>query len=703
MEFRFNYLGKISNIWNASLQSQTDTAVKIKNAGWNQDIPAGGSVEFGMSGQEDFKGFPTSYQLLGTRTQENETNYDIVYHLDSDWGSGFTGTITITNKTNEVIEDWRLSFQFDRKITNIWNASIESQDGSNYTIANVGYNSSIAAGQSISFGFNGTDGTKDQIPSEYKLYTYKENEEVDNSVDSDQDGLPDNLEDRLGTDKYKADTDSDGLSDYIEKVVLGLDPLLKDTDGNGVDDGDEDGDNDGLSNIKEIELGTNLLLDDSDDDGLKDGEEVHTYGTSPITLDTDEDGVSDGKEVELGTNPLVYESSFDVNIASNKEDTVKASVDITLSGNQVETLSVEKVDSEFLFPTTMPGYVGGAYDFTVDGTFESATLNFTFDEALLKDQGFEPVIYYFNEETQLLEALETEVNGNVASARTTHFSKYILLNRKVYEDSFEWQDVWDTSGYKNVEVVLVIDDSGSMSWNDNSNQRLSVSKQLIDKLPQNNKAGIVKFTTSTYLLTDPITSDKDYVKSFLTTSYFRSNGGTSMYQAINKAFALFEANNEDTLKMMIVLSDGETSDTSLHKSVVQKANDNKIKIFTVGLGSSSSYFTRYLKPLADNTAGAFYLASNANELNDIYKDINEKIDIETDSDSDGIPDYYEDNMVMFNGVKIKLDKNNPDTDGDGLDDGEEVAELNYQYNADKTKVIVTGKLLSNPLEGDTDF
>ena len=57
---------------------------------------------------------------------------------------------------------------------------------------------------------------------------------------------------------------------------------------------------------------------------------------------------------------------------------------------------------------------------------------------------------------------------------------------------------------------------------------------------------------------------------------------------------------------------------------------------------------------------------------------------------------------MFNGVTIKLDKNNPDSDGDGLLDGEEVAELNYQYNADKTQVIVTGKLLSNPLEEDTD-
>lgn len=79
-----------------------------------------------------------------------------------------------------------------------------------------------------------------------------------------------------------------------------------------------------------------------------------------------------------------------------------------------------------------------------------------------------------------------------------------------------------------------------------------------------------------------------------------------------------------------------------------------------------------------------------------------KIDIETDSDGDGIADYYEENMVMFNGVTIKLDKDDPDSDDDYLLDGEEVVELNYQYNADKTQVIVTGKLLSNPLLEDTD-
>lgn len=215
--------------------------------------------------------------------------------------------------------------------------------------------------------------------------------------------------------------------------------------------------------------------------------------------------------------------------------------------------------------------------------------------------------------------------------------------------------------------------------------------------------GVVRFTGSTSKLTSSLTSDKETAKSYLTTSYFRSSGGTYMYNAINSAFSLFETSDDNIMKMMVVLSDGSTSDSSRHSSVITTANNKSVKIYTVGLGnSSSSYFTQYLKPLANNTAGAFYLATDASQLEDIYKDINKKIDIETDSDNDGIADYYQENMVMFNGVTIKLDKYNPDSDGDGVLDGEEVAELNYQYNSDKTKVIVTGKLMSNPLNEDTD-
>lgn len=93
------------------------------------------------------------------------------------------------------------------------------------------------------------------------------------------------------------------------------------------------------------------------------------------------------------------------------------------------------------------------------------------------------------------------MTDNVATATVSHFSTYILLNRTVYENSFEWQDVWSTTGYSDVEVILVIDDSGSMYSNDYYNQRLNVAKRLVDNLPEKSKVGVVKFTSTTSLLT----------------------------------------------------------------------------------------------------------------------------------------------------------------------------------------------------------
>ena len=526
---------------------------------------------------------------------------------------------------------------------------------------------------------------------------------LDVEKDTDDDGAPDYVEDYFETDKTKADTDGDGLSDYIELYSVVLNPCLVDTDENGTNDGDEDLDGDGLTNIREIELGTDLLKTDTDNDGLSDYEENAVYGTNPLKTDTDEDGVSDAKEIALSTNALVVEDSFDVSVTADEEDTVKVSVEAELSGEQVETLTVERYEDELFFPETMPGYIGGAYDFHVDGSFDSATIQFEFDESLLEDEDFDPVIYYFNEETQLLEELETTITDNIASAEVTHFSKYILLNRKVYQESFIWQDVWGVTGYTGVELVLVIDDSGSMTTYDSANQRLTVARNLIDKLPDNSKIGIVKFESSTSILTPTLIDDKDQAKAFLTTDYFYSSGNTTMYSAVISGTSLFESTDDTVLKTMVVISDGIPTDESLYTLAVSAVKDNNVKVYTVGLGSNNaSFFTRYLQPLSNNTGGAFYLASDADQLEKIYDDINMRIDIETDSDEDGIADYYEENMVMFNGVTLKLDKNNPDSDGDGLDDGEEVVELNYQYNIAKTQVIVTGKLLSDPLHEDSD-
>lgn len=631
-----------------------------------------------------------------------------------------TKTINLNTKVNaddrKVTISAKVSYNIALSETKeLCMVTFESNGGSDVTSISVPYGSTISVPEvPIKEGYifvgwytsNEFDKKFDflTVPIKADVTLFAKWIKIDETSDSDLDGLPDVIEIKLGTDITKEDTDGDGLSDYFEVISTWTDPLNIDTDGNGTGDEQEDFDKDGLNNLEEKKSNTNPYVEDTDKDGLNDYEEVKKYNTNPTNPDTDGDKVSDGKEIELGTDPLVAEQSFEVSATATDEDTVTVSVDnLELSGEQVETLKVEKYNNNYFFPENMPGYIGGAYNFHVDGDFESATIRFEFDESLLDNDNFDPVIYYFNEEKRLLEELDTELTGNIASATVNHFSKYILLNRKVYQDTFEWQDVWDSTGYSNVEVVLVIDDSGSMDDNDPYNKRLEVAKNLIDKLPENNKIGIVKFASSTSQLTSVLTNNKDTAKSFLTTQYFRSSGGTNMYRAIKNAFPLFESNDEDTLKMMVVLSDGETDDTYEHSSVVSLANDNNVKIYTVGLGrSSSNYFTQYLKPLANNTAAEFYLASNADELQSIYDDINKKIDIETDSDGDGIADYYEEHMVMFNGLTIELDKNNPDSDGDNIPDGEEVVELNYQYNEDRTKVIVTGRFLSNPSEMDTD-
>lgn len=123
-------------------------------------------------------------------------------------------------------------------------------------------------------------------------------------ADADNDGLFDYLEDYFGTDKTIKDTDEDGLSDFVEVTQLKSDPLKQDSDKNGILDGDEDVDEDGLSNRLELQIGTSPVNRDTDGDGLSDSEEVNGYQTSPVLEDSDNDGLLDGEEVALNLSPI---------------------------------------------------------------------------------------------------------------------------------------------------------------------------------------------------------------------------------------------------------------------------------------------------------------------------------------------------------------------------------------------------------------
>jgi outer membrane protein OmpA-like peptidoglycan-associated protein len=136
-------------------------------------------------------------------------------------------------------------------------------------------------------------------------------------ADADNDGLTNKQEKLLGTNPKVADTDGDGLSDGDEVNKYKTNPLKADSDGDGLTDGQEvttyhtnpmiaDTDGDGLKDGEEVlTYKTDPLKADTDGDGLKDGEEVLTYKTDPLKVDTDGDGLNDGDEVtKYKTDPL---------------------------------------------------------------------------------------------------------------------------------------------------------------------------------------------------------------------------------------------------------------------------------------------------------------------------------------------------------------------------------------------------------------
>lgn len=266
---------------------------------------------------------------------------------------------------------------------------------------------------------------------------------ITDTTDTDGDGLPDEIEKYFGTDISSDDSDEDGLNDYIETAVLGYDPLNADTDNNGVPDADEDADRDGIDNKSEIKLVTNPASADTDADGINDYYELYTYGTDPTEADTDGDGADDGWEVEHLFDPLTYNERFSVEIKSSgalEDNDVIASALINEDGKQASSLRIETIgeNEHHLLTSFIPGYLGSAYDFKIDGSITSATIIFKYDTSLgTVSDVFQPRIYYFNEEEGTLEELEnqTVADGEV-SVSVSHFSKYILLNKVEYDSAW---------------------------------------------------------------------------------------------------------------------------------------------------------------------------------------------------------------------------------------------------------------------------
>ncbi|MBO5017149.1 MAG: DUF4474 domain-containing protein [Bacteroidaceae bacterium] len=550
----------------------------------------------------------------------------------------------------------------------------------------------------------------------------------ENMLDTDGDRLPDSIEDYIATDKNLIDTDEDGLSDFYEVFATLTSPTKVDSDNNGISDSDEDFDLDNLTNGEEYLAGTDPRCKDTDRDTLNDYNEYVIYFTNPLKPDTDFDGLSDPDEVALGTNPNLPDTDGDGTpdnqerfaqtyvYDASAEDCAIEQVIVSMegTGNLQNTMSVNNIMDKDVICSGVVGLVGVPFSIETTSYFDTATLSFKIDQSKLGDTNFNDLMFlWYDEDNYQFVELETSYDeeNSLVSVQTTHFSRYMVV------DKYQWFEAWavtfdynpgkeGTHGEPDVyhNTVLAIDCSGSMDSYDRISirsgidspdealhrytcQRIEAATQFIQNMNSVDKSSVVLFT-STACTAQSMTDNKEDLK--LSLQNITSSGGTSFYAALIESYNAFEENTigaNYTNNRIILLSDGEDGDytntISLLNSIYgENSNDNRksIKIYTIGLGSS--YDSR-LEEIATISHGEFFKAYTASDLVDIYTEIGIGGDFDTtDTDGDGLYDAVETAGIRIqNGMILKNNPDTdtiytnptlPDTDNDGLKDGEEI-------------------------------
>jgi len=96
---------------------------------------------------------PTPVDPIPVDPLTGSVNFSVL----NQWNNGFTGNVQISNNTTQTINGWELVFNAPFEITNIWNATIQSDLGDRYVINDLGWDGIITPGGSIEFGFNASN------------------------------------------------------------------------------------------------------------------------------------------------------------------------------------------------------------------------------------------------------------------------------------------------------------------------------------------------------------------------------------------------------------------------------------------------------------------------------------------------------------------------------------------------------------------
>lgn len=242
-------------------------------------------------------------------------------------------------------------------------------------------------------------------------------------------------------------------------------------------------------------------------------------------------------------------------------------------------------------------------------------------------------------EAILFPHLDIFIQSKTSEARWIQLFKWltivaalIALASPVVEDRVE---VEDREGYS---ITLVLDASGSMRFGfgdryfgmptarvDESKFDISMNlaKAFVQKRRED-QLGLVVFGNFAYVAA-PLTYDEKVLSEIMDGLHAGVAG--SNYTVINDALfqsaKLFEKSKAKT-KIAILLTDGQTRGDNIPFDVAMKlVKKYGVKVYTIGIGQNRDFDGKHLKAISKATGGLFFAAHSKEDLQEVYRRIDE--------------------------------------------------------------------------------
>ena len=191
----------------------------------------------------------------------------------------------------------------------------------------------------------------------------------------------------------------------------------------------------------------------------------------------------------------------------------------------------------------------------------------------------------------------------------------------------------ETVKREGVDIVFALDVSKSMLAKDIAPNRLEKSKRIISEIINQlagDRVGLIGYAGSAFPQV-PITTDYSSTKNFLSSmnTDMVSSQGTAIADAIELGLTYYD-DQEQTKRVMVILSDGEDHGSSLEKQLAQ-AREQGVEIYTIVTGTTkggpipierTKYNVTYKK---DRSGKVVISKANLSTLSNIAESTNGKL------------------------------------------------------------------------------